>query len=52
LNAIQVNLHFVILEDLPGSAELDLAARLTIIRDFHVDEPLSDDHFMDPQQGK
>jgi hypothetical protein len=52
LNAIQVNLHFVVLEESSASAEFDLAARLTIIRDFRAEEPLSDDLFLDPEQGK
>jgi hypothetical protein len=51
LSAIQVHLHFVLLEELPASAEFDVEARLTVLRESQPDEPFFGDLLQDPEQG-
>jgi hypothetical protein len=50
LSAIQVNVHIVLLEELPASPDCELNARITIIRDRPAGEIPAIKPAADPEQ--
>jgi hypothetical protein len=50
LSAIEVNVHIVLLGELPASPDCELNARVTIIRDSQAGEIPSHNTAADPEQ--
>ena len=52
MSAIEVNVHIVLLEELPASPDCELNARIVILRDRQAGELASNNTTADPEQKK